>query len=98
MVVVEPARFALTSTPSIAPSSCELTSPANADANDVCALTGPASSKVAESAPIRAGKRASGIFPIMLNPPLPFGVSNERGVSNRLGLLVAHGKADRART
>src|SRR5436190_18512907 len=67
MVIVEPARFALTSTPSIAPSSCEVTLPVNADT--VWALARPVSAKLAKSAPRRAVERIPRIWLIILDSP-----------------------------
>src|SRR5207237_4125765 len=70
MVIVEPARFALTSTPSITPSSCEVTLPASADGDGVWAIAGPASSSSpANTAPVRTDERIPRISLLILNPP-----------------------------
>ena len=58
MVIVEPARFALTSTPSIVPSSCEVTLPASANAGGVWAVAEPANrTKAAKVALVRTATR-----------------------------------------
>src|ERR1700682_4364571 len=70
MVIVEPARFALTSTPSIAPSSCEVTVPASADADGVWALAVPANStRPANAKQVRPDERVPRICLVILHPP-----------------------------
>src|SRR5688500_814637 len=71
MVIVEPARLALTSTPSIAPSSCEVTLPASADGAGVWAVTGPANgSTPANTARVRSDERVPRIWLVIVNPPV----------------------------
>jgi hypothetical protein len=57
MVTVEPARFALTSTPSMAPSACDVTLPASAEGDEFCAVAGPPDMKAARAAVIRRDER-----------------------------------------
>ena len=69
IVILEPARFALTSTPSIAPSASEVTLPASAEGDGVWALIGPASTKHAKTAPVRIDERIPRIWLVILNAP-----------------------------
>jgi hypothetical protein len=72
--------LALTSTPSIAVSSCELTWPVSADADDVWALTGPATTRLAKTVAVRADVRVARIWLIIFNPPSSFAdLPHDRG-------------------
>src|SRR6266850_3103321 len=57
VVIVEPAFFAPTITPSIAPSTCEVTVPVSAAADGVSASTKPANALPSKSVPTRIAAR-----------------------------------------
>src|SRR6266700_7911866 len=70
MVTVKPARFALTSTPSMAPSSCEATLPVRAGRDVVWAATGAANDRTpASAAPVRIDESVPSFSLVISGPP-----------------------------
>src|SRR5262245_6185972 len=75
VVIVEPAFFAPTRTPSIAPSACEVTLPVSADGRGVCAVAAPA-----EATPNKAATR---MIPRRRVPVLMATLRSFQAISNR---------------
>src|SRR5258706_12408511 len=67
-VMVEPARLALTSPPSIAPSSAELTLPVSAEGDAFCAVASPANRHAAKPVAIKSDARKLRIGLAMVDP------------------------------
>src|SRR5258706_4443693 len=87
-VIVDPTRFALTSTPSIVPSWAEVTLPARADG--VCAMAG-AEIRPAKNAVLRIDERVPRIWWVTVNPPL----RHERPMSHAQNSLSGRGSQKR---